>query len=100
MKLSIVTSKKMMLALVTLLTASTVTMAKELTIKSPNGALALTVSDSAQILTYSINYNGKEMVMRSRLGLMSNIGDFSTKMNIADTATQQISESYDMRGTK
>ena len=100
MKLSIVTSKKMMLALVTLLTASTVTMAKELTIKSPNGALALTVSDSAQILTYCINYNGKEMVMRSRLGLMSNIGDFSTKMNIADTATQQISESYDMRGTK
>ena len=52
--------------------------AADKTITSPDGKVQVVVSDSAGLLTYSVGYDGKEMLKPSRLGLTADFGDLTT----------------------
>ena len=69
-------------------------------VSSPNGRLRLSVTDKDGRLYYSVSYDGKPMLCLSKLGITTNIGDFTKKLtyNSADSTT--INKSYDMRTAK
>lgn len=69
-------------------------------IASPDGKLVVTTEDINGELFYTVDYNGKRMMEKSRLGLESSIGDFSQKLKYKSVDTQKISKRYEMRSTK
>jgi len=69
-------------------------------IKSPDGQLSVNIDDANGILTYSIDYAGKNMLLPSRLGLNTDIGDFTQNLKIGIIKERKVSYSYTMNGTK
>ena len=45
-------------------------------VASPDGKLVVTTEDIGGELFYTVDYNGKRMMEKSRLGLESSLGDF------------------------
>lgn len=74
--------------------------ATEKTITSPDGSLAVTVNDNGGQLKYSVTLGGQQMLQPSRLGLKSNIGDFTEGFTIKSTRDFNVDKSYDMTNTK
>lgn len=70
-------------------------------ITSPQGTVAVTLNDDGGHLTYSVTSNGKTFLTTSRLGLKTNIGDFTTGLTLKEEPkTAPVSRSYDMTRTK
>jgi hypothetical protein len=75
--------------------------AAENKIVSPDGKLALTISDNNGKPTYSIHYNGNLFLKNSPLGLNTNIGDFTQGMSLSENAfVEKISDKYELRTIK
>lgn len=74
--------------------------ATEKTISSPDGKLVVTVNDNGGKLAYSASLDGNEMVQPSRLGLKTNIGNFTDGLSIKSTKDYKVDKSYDMKNTK
>lgn len=70
------------------------------TITSPDGKLSVNVRDSAGTLTYSVEYDGKQMMKPSRLGLKADFGDLTSGLAIKAAKEYKIDKSYDMTRTK
>ena len=68
------------LIITTMLTATCIfaANAKELKVTSPDGRLVVTLNDNRGIPVYSATYDGNEAIKPSRLGLITNVGDFSS----------------------
>ena len=81
------------------LCTSIVLQAKE-TVSSPNGRLTVSVQVEQGVVQYSIQYDGQQMLMPSRLGLTSNIGDFTQGLTLKGAKTSQVEKHYDMTRTK
>lgn len=69
-------------------------------VTSPDGRLAVKVSVDNGIATYAVNYDGVEMMCPSRLGLMTNIGDFTQGLTMEDAKESKMEKHYDMTRTK
>lgn len=69
-------------------------------IKSPNGKLVVTIADEGGKATYSVKYADRTMLEPSALGLIANIGDFSSGLRQTGKAETAIDESYTMRNSK
>lgn len=64
-------------------------------VKSPDGKTAVTVTDNGMSLSYKVSYDGKEFLLPSPLGLKTNIGDFTSGLDITSASgVKEISESY------
>ncbi len=64
-------------------------------VKSPDGKTVVTVTDNGMTLSYSVSYDGKEFLLPSPLGLRTNIGDFTSGLDITSASgVKEISESY------
>lgn len=74
--------------------------AETVNVKSPDGRLSVDIDTEAGKAFYSIKYDNKQMVERSRLGLKANTGDFSMGLNLKGNATKRLDQRYDMRTTK
>ena len=74
--------------------------AKDIVIKSPNGKLTVTVSDHSGQVSYSVSYDGKQMLTPSALGLNTNIGDFTKGLTFQEVKEQRIDRTYSMTRTK
>ncbi len=74
--------------------------AADKTITSPDGKVQVVVSDSAGLLTYSVGYDGKEMLKPSRLGLTADFGDLTTGLRIVNAKDYDVDKSFDMTRTK
>jgi hypothetical protein len=74
--------------------------AKDVTVKSPNGALAVTVSNTDGQISYSVELNGKNVIMESSLGLVTSIGDLTQGMTMVNVQTNKVEKHYAMRTTK
>ena len=85
----------LLLMLPTIVLAQTAT-----TAKSPNGRIALQLTLEKGQPMYSISYDGQLVVGSSALGIVTNIGDYSTGLSLKDTETRDISESYSLRNIK
>jgi hypothetical protein len=86
----------MMLVGFTALTAQ----AKETVISSPDGRLAVTVSDASGRVSYTVSYDGQQMLAPSALGLRTDIGDFTQGLTFKEVKETQIDRTYTMTRTK
>ena len=57
--------------------------ASEERVTSPDGRLVVTVSDEGAMPTYSVTYDGIPFLLRSPLGLKTDIGDFTQGVRLA-----------------
>ena len=83
-----------------MLAATVLCQAKDVTVKSPNGALEVTVSNNDGQATYAVTLNGKTVLRESALGLRTSIGDLTQGLMLADTQTTKVETHYDMQKTK
>lgn len=75
--------------------------AEDLTVKSPDGQLALTVANADGRVSYNVTYAGKQMIESSALGFKTNTGgNFSSGLKVTGHTTSSIDQTYTMRGTK
>ncbi len=79
----------------------TATMAQEnLTITSPDGHISMELGMTDGIPNYSVSYNGQQVLEKSALGIVTNIGDYSRNLSLKDTEQRDINVCYDMRNIK
>ena len=74
--------------------------AKETTVKSPDGRVAVTIADERGLVTYSVTYAGQTFLKTSSLGLKSDLGDFTRGLSFKDVRFSDIDRSYTMTRTK
>lgn len=72
------------------------------TVTSPDGKLVVTVDTDAQGKpAYSVAYDGKDFLLPSSLGLVSNVGDFSKGLALSGMSDAvAVSDSYSLPGIK
>ena len=71
------------------------------TISSPDSNMQLIVSSPEGMPQYSVSYNGKMIIQPSALGLLTNIGDFSSGLTLADKAiAKSIADDYSIKNIK
>ena len=75
-------------------------MAKEVSVASPNGKLVVNVKDDGGLATYSIKLDGQIMLLPSRLGFRADFADFSQGLRIIDEQTGGASGEWKMRQIK
>lgn len=90
--------KKTVLLLMVLCT--TLALQAHHTVSSPNGQLTVVVDAEQGLATYAITLDGRQMLMPSRLGLTSNIGDFTKGLTIKEVKEGSVEKHYDMTRTK
>ncbi|MGQ7946595.1 glycoside hydrolase family 97 catalytic domain-containing protein [Flavobacterium sp. WC2509] len=74
---------------------------QQTTINSPDGKLKLQVSVIDGKPTYNVLYNGKIFLEQSPLGLKTNVGDFSSGLELKDKIVQnKIDETYELPNIK
>jgi len=67
----------------------------DVVVAGPDGRLAVTVScDDGGDISYTLLYNGRRMMERSRLGIETSIGDFSRGMKLVGHEVSVINEEY------
>lgn len=74
--------------------ACATSVAAGVTVKSPDGKLAVSTEVNDGHPCYTITFNGKEVIGKSPLGFRSNVADFSSMMSIADTLRGSIDKHY------
>ncbi len=71
------------------------------TVKSPDGKLAVNVSCEGGKASYTVDYEGKQMLSPSALGLVANYGDFSQKLTMGALKGGEVKHlSYNMSRIK
>ena len=90
------------LLITTMLTATCIfaVNAKELKVTSPDGRLVVTLNDNRGIPVYSATYDGNEAIKPSRLGLITNVGDFSAGLTFKKSSECKVNDSYSIRNIK
>lgn len=69
--------------------------AQNVVVKGPDGKLQLTVScPQSGEASYTIDYNGKQMLASSPLGLETNVGDFAKSMKLTGHTEKSIDTVY------
>ena len=87
--------------LLLLLSVLTLTMqGKETVVKSPDGQLAVMVSDEMGQVSYTVTYQGKVFLKPSALGLKTDIGDFTRGLTLKDVKQSKIDQSYQLSRAK
>ena len=74
--------------------------AEERTVSSPDGKLVVTVNDDGGRANYTVTYAGQPILRSSRLGLKTNIGDFTAGLKLTGTKTSKVDKQYTMTRTK
>ena len=89
-----------MLAAGAMLTAPS--QADERKFNSPDGKIVVTVSDQDGKPNYKVDYDGKEFILKSPLGLKTNIGDYTEGMTMQPekVAPRLIEEQYSVKTIK
>lgn len=68
---------------------------------SPDGQTEVTVSDAAGRPTYSVTLGGKDFLLPSPLGLRTNIGDFTSGLQLSKVSDMtSVSDSYSLPNIK
>ena len=84
-----------------MLLASSVATAENKQITSPDGKLVVTVADMDGRPSYSVSYDNVLFLKPSPLGMIANIGDFSSGMSLEkNVSTNKIDETYELASIK
>ncbi len=69
-------------------------------VKSPSGALEVTLSNPSGRAMYTVSYNGQTVLGESSLGLVTSIGDLTKDLTLTQVEESRVEKHYDMRTTK
>ena len=84
-----------------MLLGSSVASAENKQITSPDGKLVVTVADMDGRPSYSVSYDNILFLKPSPLGIIANIGDFSSGMSLEkNVSTNKIDETYELASIK
>ena len=84
-----------------MLLGSSVASAENKQITSPDGKLVVTVADMDGRPSYSVSYDSVLFLKPSPLGIIANIGDFSSGMSLEkNVSTNKIDETYELASIK
>lgn len=84
-----------------MLLGSSVASAENKQITSPDGKLVVTLSDVDGRASYSVSYDNVLFLKPSPLGMIANIGDFSSGMSLEkNVSTNKIDETYELASIK
>ena len=84
-----------------MLLGSSVASAESKQITSPDGKLVVTVADMDGRPSYSVSYDNVLFLKPSPLGIIANIGDFSSGMSLEkNVSTNKIDETYELASIK
>lgn len=84
-----------------MLLGSSVASAENKQIASPDGKLVVTVADMNGRPSYSVSYDNVLFLKPSPLGIITNIGDFSSGMSLEkNVSTNKIDETYELASIK
>lgn len=84
-----------------MLLGSSVASAENKQITSPDGKLVVTVADMDGRPSYSVSYDNVLFLKPSPLGMIANIGDFSSGMSMEkNVSTNKIDETYELASIK
>ena len=84
-----------------MLLGSSVESAENKQITSPDGKLVVTVADMDGRPSYSVSYDNVLFLKPSPLGMIANIGDFSSGMSLEkNVSTNKIDETYELASIK
>ena len=86
--------------LLLLLCCSLMMMAENRRVVSPDGRLFVDVKVENGKATYAVQYDGAEMIQSSRLGLETNIGDFTEELTFVGATEGVMESSYDLSRSK
>lgn len=93
-------TKKSIYTLLLCIGSASISFATTKEVVSPDGKTAVTVCDDGGKLSYTVKYDGKEMLKPSPLGLRTDIGDYTQGLKIANVNTMRVKGKMDTRGTK
>lgn len=75
--------------------------ATEKNVSSPDGKIVVAVSDEGGNPSYSVTYNGTPFLLKSPLGVETNLGDFTSQMALSSTsAIEALNETYQLPNIK
>lgn len=75
--------------------------ATEKNVSSPDGKIVVAISDEGGNPSYSVTYNGTPFLLKSPLGVETNLGDFTSQMALSSTsATEALNETYQLPNIK
>ena len=84
-----------------MLLGSSIVSAEDKQIASPDGKLVVTVADMDGRPSYSVSYDNILFLKPSPLGMIANIGDFSSGMSLEkNVSTNKIDETYELASIK
>ena len=92
--------KTKMILLVSLVFLCLFITVKNVEVLSPDEHLSVNIDVKNGIATYSVKYDNEELLLPSRLGLKSNIGDFSEGLTLKSHELGKESKKYNMTRTK
>ena len=83
-----------------MLLMSTIIAQEEASINSPDGKLEVSVKVENGKPFYSVTYNEKVILEKSPLGLVTNAGDFTSKMKLLEASKGTTSSEYNIKKIK
>jgi len=84
-----------------LLSFAGVANASEYLLASPDGRTQVCIADAWVALKYSVKLDGKDFIMPSPLGMLTNIGDYRSGLSILGTTVKEsVDESYSLPNIK
>ncbi|MDE6340080.1 MAG: glycoside hydrolase family 97 protein [Muribaculaceae bacterium] len=72
----------------------------EASVSSPNGKVRVDVKINGGVPSYSVYYNGKEMILNSPLGIVANYGDFSKNLSMIARHDNEAHKTYSNKRIK
>ena len=70
--------------------------AEQVAVSSPDGRLSVVVEDA----TYRVEYDGKQVILPSALGLKTSLADFTSNLQYVSCQEQKVNKEYDLRQAK
>lgn len=92
--------KKLTLTIAAGLLTSLTAAAETKTVTSPDGRMAVNIVAENGSLSYSVNYDGVQMLKPSALGITTDYANYSTGLSLVATREKKIDKTYEMSRTK
>jgi hypothetical protein len=82
------------------LLCTTLSFADTKTVASPDGKLIVSIDNTENRAYYSVKYNNKPILERSALGLYTDIGNFADDIEMVNSSSDSINDTYSMTRSK
>ena len=70
------------------------------TVSSPDGRTQVNIKSDEGQITYDVTYDGKQMLLPSALGLVTDMGDYTQGLTVTGYEDGKVDENYTMSRTK